>query len=353
MKTVVLVVWALAATAAAVFLALPPAPIVGPSAPGTRPGASERRLPPDRSGASIEALLAMSVPKPPEPTAEPGKTPSEQVADLLAILDSFREVESSKRWADPEYKAARRKLFGLVAWHPKSHLALMEQLRTAQSEDEIDELLAFLVWNPWVGSNGDGRVAESIDRIAREMLARDPDVARRSAAARVLCRYGNFDREDFDFGLARLEAEPSAGVRSAMLEELVVAGRAISLTQEEAEPFLAHVRRSLDDGDAWLGSSIADWSEDPEDFRRLRERLASEKDPYERQGLVNAFSGEHVLVRGRVDEARAVLIGLLTDPTEDAGVRTLARDFLARSFGPMDEASADAVSRYDAEQKGR
>ena len=102
-----------------------------------------------------------------------------------------------------------------------------------------------------------------------------------------------------------------------------------------------------------MGSAIAEWSEDPEDFRRLRERLASEKDPYERQGLVNAFNGENVLVRGRVDEARAVLIGVLTDPTEDAGVRIIARSFLARSFGPMDEASADAVSRYDAEQKGR
>ncbi len=56
---------------------------------------------------------------------------------------------------------------------------------------------------------------------------------------------------------------------------------------------------------------------------------------------------------GRVDEARAVLIGVLTDSTEDAGARTIARSLLAGSFGPMDEASAAAVSRYDAEQKGR
>ena len=116
---------------------------------------------------------------------------------------------------------------------------------------------------------------------------------------------------------------------------------------------IEHLRGRFEEGEAWTAIAIADWSEDPDDFRRIRESLATEKDPRKRQSLVNAFTGDRTLVRERADEARAVLISVLGDPAEDPSVRGLARDFLASSFGPMDEASAEAVSRYDAEQKGR
>jgi len=347
MKTLILVVWALAATVAAVFVALRPVPEVGPSAPP--PETRERSLRPDRSGASIEALLAMSIPKP----AEPGARPEKSAEGLLAELSAFREIEYSERWNTPGFRETRRKLFGLVAWRAESHLALMKRLRASGDPEEIHELLEFLVWNPWVRSVRKGDIVQSIEKDARDMLASDPDVTRREAAAHVLFRYGRARREDFDFALARLEAEPDAEVRDALLDEVSVAGRRIGLTREEAAPFVGHLRRRFEEGEAWLAVAIADWSDDPEDFRRIREQLATETDARKRQELLNAFSGEHVLVHGRVDEARAVLIAAISDPAEDPGVRILARDFLATTFGPMDKASADAVSRYDAEQKGR
>ena len=66
-----------------------------------------------------------------------------------------------------------------------------------------------------------------------------------------------------------------------------------------------------------------------------------------------AFAALGSLVRDRSEVARAVLIGVLSDPAEDDLVRGLARGFLTRTFGPLDAATEDAVRRYDAEQEGR
>ena len=43
----------------------------------------------------------------------------------------------------------------------------------------------------------------------------------------------------------------------------------------------------------------------------------------------------------------------IRETTMDPDTRGTARDILARSFGPMDAASAAAVARYDAARKGR
>jgi hypothetical protein len=332
-RTRVLLLWAVVATIAAVWLAMRPTPEVPPR----RPAPDSGDLPRARSGATLEGFLAMAI-EPPAPDTTDTRPVGERVADAFGKARSDR--------------ASRRKLFGLVAHDPEAHLALMEMLRTADDEMASD-LLLYLVWNPFVKSTRRKTITEKIHAAAREMIAKDPSVARREAAVRVLFRYGRPGRAAFDYGMERLAVEPTVEIRDVLLDEMTVAGREVELTRGEAEPFVAHLRDRFAEGEAWCADAIARWSDDPEDFRRIREALATERDIGKRQELVNAFDGENALVRDRSAEGKAVLIGLLNDPAEHEDIRTLARSFLATSYGPMDEESARAVRRYDAERGRR
>jgi hypothetical protein len=301
-----------------------------------------------RSAESLEGFLALAL-EPPAAESDDGRPVAEQIRDLL---ESLGKLDDSPDWTIAKSRDIRRRIHSLVAHDPAAHLALMELLKTAD-EDQAHRILGFLVWSPWVGSSRSREVTDRIHAAAREMMANDPSVVRREGAVRVLFRYGDADRKGFDYGLERLDAEPSVAVRDVLLEEMSRAGLGLGLTREEAAPFVGRLRRRLDDGEAWCADSLARWSTDAEDFRRISDQLATERDPGKRQDLVNAFSGDTALVRDRAGPARDVLIARLSDPAENEDVRDLARSILTKTYGPLDAATAGAVRRYDAGRKGR
>ncbi|MHC4471902.1 MAG: hypothetical protein ACYS99_13160 [Planctomycetota bacterium] len=351
-RSAVLLLWAVVATIAAIWLALRSEPTVAPG----KPPVEQVRTEPDRpyrprGAGSLEGFLALAL-APPVPEKEDGRPVPEQVRALFKEHLAHQDPED---WSSGKSQEIHRKMFALVARSEEAHLALMEILAEAD-EDAAHEVLTFLVWNPFVKQITNRDVTLAIKARAREMIASDPGLARREAAIRILFRYDEYDpegRSNFDFGLERLDAEPSVEVRDALLSEMSVAGTRFGLTREEATPFVERLRGRLEDGVAWCAIPLSDWSTDADDFRRIKEKLATERDPRKRQKLLNAFSGDRALVRDRTEEARAVLMAVLSDPAEDSGVRSLARGFLTTTFGPLDAASADAVRRYDGEQEGR
>ncbi len=359
-RNAILLVWAVVATIAAIWLALSPEPTVAPgkSPPElirteperTEPGRPRR----PRSAESLEGFLALAL-APPVPEEDDGRPVAERVRAL------FKEHLAHTRILDHSSEKALeiyRKLGALVAFHIEAHPALMEILAEAEDEDTVHEVLSFLIWSPFAKLAGTyEKVTRAIKARAKEVIASDPSVARREGAIRVLFRYRKYDpdgRANFDFGLERLEVEPSIEVRDVLLEEMSVAGTRHGLTREEAAPFVERLRARFEEGVVWCAVVLADWSTDADDFRRIREKLATERGHHRRgQVLLDAFSGDKALVRDRSEEAQEVLIGVLADPTANGSVRSNARTLLTTTFGPLDAASAEAVRRYDAEQEGR
>jgi hypothetical protein len=286
--------------------------------------------------------------EPPAARSDDDRPVEVRVRELLETLR--RAEESQDLTLELEID---RKLLALVAYEKESHLALMDLLGEADEEQTYD-ILGFLVWNPWASQSRSDALFDKIQAAARTMIADDPSVVRRQAAIRVLYRYGGGGgRKAFEFGLERLDAEPSLEVRDVLLDEMSVVGHRLGLTREEAAPFVERLRARLEDGEAWCAVALSWWSTDADDFRRIREKLATERHPTKRQSLSAALQGRTSLVSGRAEEARAVLIGLLNDPAEDSDVRSNARTLLITTFGPLDATSAEAVRRYDAEREGR
>ena len=305
-----------------------------------------------RSAESIEGFLALALVPLPAPEAD-----DRPVADRVrGLLESYRDAEAEALAGRAKVYAAHeicREILTLVANDRESHRALMNLLREADEEGASD-ILEFLVWNPWVTGLGDQMIREKIHDAARTMITDDPSVVRRQAAIRVLYRYGRGGgRDAFLFGLERLDAEPSLEVRDVLLEEMSVAGHSLGLTQEEAAPFVDRLRARLDDGEAWCAVSLAWWSTDEDDFRRIGEKIATDRRSESRQCYVNALDGSMALVRDRTARARALLIGMMNDPTESDSARGFARDTLAETYGPVDPESAEAIRRFDAWREGR
>lgn len=343
----VLLLWAVVATIAAVFPALEstPSPSPSPARPSETEPDRPRELGKSRSAATLEGFLALTL-EPPAATPDDDRPVAVRVRELL---DEYREPETSGTSQLEIY----RKLFALVAYDPESHLALMDLLREAD-EELASEILGFLVWNPWASKLRGGEIFEKIQAAAREMLANDPSVARREAAVRVLFRYGGGGgRKAFDLGSERLKAEPSQKVRDVLLEEMSVIGHRLGLTREEAAPFVDRLRARLDDGEAWCAVALGWWSTKESDFRRICEKIENDRRPPSRQVYLSAISGDMAIVRDRTAQARAVLIGVMEDPTESDSTRRVARGYLAETFGPIDTETAEAIRRFDAGREGR
>jgi hypothetical protein len=302
-----------------------------------------------RSAESLEGFLALALVP---PAAAKDDRPVE--VRVRALLEELREIEAKEPRNLNADDHIYREMWPLIAHETESHLALMDLLREAENDAAASNILEFLVWNPWVSSGRDEVIAREIHASARGMIEDDPSLVRREAAVRVLYRYGGGGgRSAFDFGLARLEVEPALEIRDVLLEEMSVMGKTLGLTREEAAPFVERLRTRLEEGIAWCAVSLSWWSTDEADFRRISEKLASDRRPRHRQTYLRAISGEALVVRDRTAEARALLVGVMNDPTESDLTRGVARDYLAESFGPVDAETAEVIRRFDAEQGGR
>jgi hypothetical protein len=341
----ILLLWAVVATVAAVFPALQSTPSPSPTpAPRSEPE-PPRKLGKSRSAVSLEGFLALTL-EPPAAESTDGRPVEVRVRELL---EEYRKLGAAGESQHEIY----RKLLAMVAYEPDSHLALMNLLRGAD-EERASDVLGFLVWNPWASQLRGGAIVEKIRAAAREMITNDPSVARREAAIRVLFRYGGGDgRKAFDFGFERLEVEPSIEVRDVLLDEMSVVGHRLGLTREEAAPFVDRLRTRLEDGEAWCAVALAWWSTDEEDFRRIRDKLENDRRPQTRQIYLDAIRGDMAIVRDRTAEARALLIRVMEDPTENDNTRSVARSYLAETFGPIDAESAGAIRRFDYEREYR
>lgn len=294
---------------------------------------------------SLEGFLALTL-DPPKAESADDRPVEVRVRELL---EEYRKLEEAGESQHEIYK----KLLAMVAYEPESHAALMDLLRSA-NEEQAGDVLGFLVWNPWASQHRGGEVVEKIRAAAREMIADDPSVARREAAIRVLFRYGGGGgRKAFDFGIERLEVEPSIEVRDVLIEEMSVIGHRLGLTREEAAPYVDRLRARLRDGEAWCAVALAWWSTDESDFRLICEKIENDRRPQSRQVYLDAIRGGTAIVRDRTAQARAVLIRVMEDPAEGDLTRGVARDSLAETFGPIDAETAEAIRRFDAERKGR
>lgn len=349
---VVLAIWAVVATAAAVYLATRPDPVVPPPPePVGGPPAETPPLPAPQAAASggipLAALLSLAVQK---PAAEATENMPERMRSIVAEI---LEMQFTESWTVDRELEISREMYSFTAYEPKSHLVLMEMLKEARTEDEVHEVLSFLVWSPFARMSRHSDVVDAVCDQACEMIVGDPDVNRRIGAVRVLFRYGDnrygdHGRDAMRLGLERLRLEPSVEVRDVLLDEMSVLGRDRGLSREEVEPLVSALRARMEEGKVWCANALSGWSDDPQDFRRIRGLLEVEPDQDNRQTLTEAFSGGGALVQGREEEARALLVSVMSDPTEDPRVRGNARTVLF-THGPLTAEEAEAVRRFNAE----
>lgn len=349
----VLAVWAVVASVAAIYFATREAPTASPPKPSGssvvpdhRAGPAPGRRMPEGSG-QLGALLKLALDKPKKSEDD------RPIGDRLkALLDKMNALAGSDDWTVDKSVALHRQVYSLIAFDTDAHLALMDLLRTAGSGDEVHRVLEFLVWSPFAKMTRHDKVTEEITEQARTMLATDPDAVRRAGAVRALYRYDRPTREDVLFGLDRLAEETDVEVRDVLLEEITVAGLEIGLTRGEAEPFVQALRSRLGDGELWCANALAAWSDSADDFRWIKQRVEQERDFNRRQPFLNAFHSGSAMVRGREREAKAVLLSILADPSAHESHRSMAQSFL-QSYGPLDADAAAAARSFEAERKRR
>ncbi len=254
-------------------------------------------------------------------------------------------------WTMQASQALDRQMYALLAGDTSTHIALMQRLRTAASEDEAHEVLSLLVHNPFTALTSSRDVRVAIHESAREM-ASDALPHRRAAAIEALYGYDATSLEEVLFGIARLGEERDAVVREVLLAELSVAALGHGLTVEQAKPLLEGLRQRCGErGGAWAGGALAEWSSDSGDFTRISVLLqgANEsRDNNAAQYYLNAFRRDTRLAGAFEKGARDRLTGVMQDTDVPDTVRELAASFL-RGYAPWDDKTAAAVASFRGE----
>lgn len=353
------VVWAVGATIAAGTLAItqeeaPEPPDSPPAVAAEEPPASyspraiarlERRI--ARMREALATVLSSGAAQATTPTGADASEPAEPAPQrLLSLMDELRRLEDGDEWTTDKWLAIAHEQNTLLSSDPATHLALMERLGEATSEDAALDVLSLLTENPFTDFVHDAATIAAIHSRARELLT-DARPYVRAAAARVLYAYGDHTREDVLIGLARLADEPDPQVRSDLLAELSVAAKGYALTIEEARPLVDGLRKySTDPDGGWAAGALAQWTTSEEDLRHVTALLRDAKGD-RAQEVLNALDRDTRLAGAHESACRELLVAVIEDGARDELVRGLAAHFL-RGYAPWDAATADVARRYDA-----
>ena len=348
----VLFLWAALATVAAAYLHLQEQPPTRAARPAARWHSAEvRRL--KRWVRELEQALAATLEPPPAVEEGAEEPPRPPLRDRLGrLLSQARRLVESETWNVKEAQAIDRQIYALVAYDTKAHLALVELLREARTEDESQEIVGLLIENAFSRMTRSDAVSRQIRQASKEILRSDPQPHRRAAAARVLFGYEPPGKREYLLGLERLEADDDATVREEILTQLATTAQGLDLTEDDARPLLERLRAAVREGTGWSANALAEWSNDEADFELVTRRLRQEADEGRKQEYLNALRRDTRLVEGREHEAKELLIQVMLNASNDDSVRDLAYDFL-KGYAPWDDNTYGVAMRYRADRYGR
>lgn len=300
------------------------------------------------SSGTLDQMAAALEGSPAAEVAPEGR--SSRIRELLDAYADAQRAFAAGTGTSKEADDARGRIYAALRSEPESHLALMESLAAATTEDEVYDILGFLRWNPFVRSTTSREVTARIAEMAREIIARDTNPERRKGAMEVFLHYhgigGDALIENLQFAIERWTADSDTGVREAWFESIYNYGP-YPLPEAVALPIVVELGHRVSGGEYDLGPALAAWSTSDADFNLLRRTVHAIPDPGQKSFFLNAFAGDRAITRGWVSQSLEILIGLMGDPSEDAQVRDQAYSILRDTWIPWDAATEEALRQFE------
>lgn len=286
---------------------------------------------------------------PPRPTAghdaRPPPPPSRshgEAADRL-LAEYRRSRDAGQR--EGRLSAIRR-LVSLGERDRSVYLAWVDLLREARDQDEADEFTQEV--SEATSPDPGGTVDRKLRAELRELMRLGADPFRRATAAELLFWIVVPQPEDFRAALDAVRTERDEDARIRILGEMGDLSLRSRADPADVAAFRQLLREEIEREHGTMASTLADWSDDPADFDRLRARLEKTRN----SNLLGAFHGRRRLTKGREAECRAVLAATAADRLWPTSARSLAVTLLD-SFRPWDAATEEAVRRFREDMKPR